>query len=112
MARLPTLLFLAIAAATPSHAQPAWPQKAVKLILPLGPGSATDVTARLFAERLAARWGRPVVVENRAGPDGLAAVMAFVGAHDEHPPRRRFCPPGRIERSNRVGKGGPAQCIN
>jgi tripartite-type tricarboxylate transporter receptor subunit TctC len=80
-APLPTLLFLAIAAA--SHAQ-TWPQKTVKLILPLGPGSATDVTARLFAERLAERWGRPVVVENRAGPDGLVAVMAFVGAHDEH----------------------------
>jgi tripartite-type tricarboxylate transporter receptor subunit TctC len=85
-APLPTLLFLSmIAALAPSfsHAQ-TWPQKTVKLILPLGPGSATDVTARLFAERLSARWGRPVVVENRAGPDGLVAVMAFVAAHDEH----------------------------
>jgi tripartite-type tricarboxylate transporter receptor subunit TctC len=81
-APLPTLLFLA-AAVAPSHAQ-SWPQKLVKLILPLGPGSATDVTARLFAERLSERWGRPVVVENRAGPDGLVAVMAFVGARDEH----------------------------
>jgi tripartite-type tricarboxylate transporter receptor subunit TctC len=56
----------------------------VRLILPLGAGSATDVTARLFAERLAERWGRPVVVENRAGPDGIVAVMAFVGTHDGH----------------------------
>jgi tripartite-type tricarboxylate transporter receptor subunit TctC len=83
---LPTLI-LVFAIAAPSHAQtPAqsWPQKTVKLILPLGPGSATDVTARLFAERLSERWGRAVVVENRAGPDGLVAVMAFVGAHDEH----------------------------
>ncbi len=61
-----------------------WPRSTVKLILPLGPGSATDVTARLFAERLAERWGRPVVVENRTGPDGLVAVTAFSGAHDEH----------------------------
>ena len=83
VARLPTLLFLAVTAVTPSHAQ-SWPQKSVRLILPLGPGSATDVTARLFAERLAERWGQPVVVENRAGPDGLLAVMAFVRAHDEH----------------------------
>jgi tripartite-type tricarboxylate transporter receptor subunit TctC len=82
---LPTLLFIFLA--TPSHAQTpiqTWPQKTVRLILPLGPGSATDVTARLYAERLAARWGRPVIVENRAGPDGLNAVMAFVSAHDEH----------------------------
>jgi tripartite-type tricarboxylate transporter receptor subunit TctC len=84
---LPALLLLAIATAAPAHAQtpaPSWPQKTVKLILPLGPGSATDVTARLYAERLGARWGRPVIVENRAGPDGLNAVMAFVSAHDEH----------------------------
>jgi tripartite-type tricarboxylate transporter receptor subunit TctC len=84
---LPTLLILVFAIAAPSHAQTSaqsWPQKTVKLILPLGPGSATDVTARLFAERLSERWDRAVVVENRAGPDGLVAVMAFVGAHDEH----------------------------
>jgi tripartite-type tricarboxylate transporter receptor subunit TctC len=79
---------VAVAVAPESHAQPssiqAWPQKAVKLILPLGPGSATDVTARLFAQRLSERWGQPVVVENRPGPDGLVAVSAFVNAHDEH----------------------------
>ena len=85
-APLPTLLFLALAP-IPSYAQtpaPPWPQRNVKLILPLGPGSATDVTARLFAERLSERWGRAVVVENRAGPDGLVAVTTFVNAHDDH----------------------------
>jgi tripartite-type tricarboxylate transporter receptor subunit TctC len=84
VARLPTLLLLAMTTAIPSHAQTPWPQKTVKLILPLGAGSATDVTARLFAERLSERWNKPVIVENRAGPDGIVAVMAFVGAHDEH----------------------------
>jgi tripartite-type tricarboxylate transporter receptor subunit TctC len=74
---------VASAQPSPSSSQ-SWPRTTVKLILPLGPGSATDVTARLFAERLAERWGRPVVVENRAGPDGLVAVTAFVAAHDEH----------------------------
>jgi tripartite-type tricarboxylate transporter receptor subunit TctC len=34
-----------------------WPQRTVRLIVPLGAGSATDLTARLFADRLAARWG-------------------------------------------------------
>lgn len=66
-----------------SHAQ-SWPQRGVKLILPLQAGSATDVTARLFAERLSERWGKPVVVENRPGPDGLVAVTAFVSARDDH----------------------------
>jgi tripartite-type tricarboxylate transporter receptor subunit TctC len=61
-----------------------WPQRTVRLIVPLGPGSATDVTARLYAERLAERWGRPVVVENRPGPDAMVAVTGFVNARDEH----------------------------
>jgi len=61
-----------------------WPQRTVRLIVPLSPGTATDVTARLYAERLAARWGKPVVVENRPGPDALIAVNALTSASDEH----------------------------
>jgi tripartite-type tricarboxylate transporter receptor subunit TctC len=61
-----------------------WPHRAVKFIVPLGPGSGVDIGARLFADRLAARWGQPVVVENRPGGDGIIAISAFVGAHDDH----------------------------
>jgi tripartite-type tricarboxylate transporter receptor subunit TctC len=67
----------------PTQAQ-TWPQRTVRVILPIGPGSATDLTARLFAERLAARWGQPVVVENRPGADGIPAVTSFIAARDEH----------------------------
>jgi tripartite-type tricarboxylate transporter receptor subunit TctC len=84
--RLPIVIAIAAAlacAAVPSFADD-WPQRPVRLILPLGAGSATDVTARLFADRLKDRWGHPVVVENRPGPDGIVAVSAFVAAHDEH----------------------------
>jgi tripartite-type tricarboxylate transporter receptor subunit TctC len=48
-----------------------WPQRPVKLILPLGPGSGADIGARLFADRLTTRWGQPVVVENRPGGDAV-----------------------------------------
>jgi len=65
-------------------AQQAYPARTVRFILPFGPASATDITARLFADRLSARWGKPVVVENRPGGDGLVAISAFVGAHDDH----------------------------
>jgi tripartite-type tricarboxylate transporter receptor subunit TctC len=61
-----------------------WPQRPVRFILPLGPGSGSDIGARLFAERLTARWGQPVVVENRPGGDAFVAIMAFIGAHDDH----------------------------
>jgi tripartite-type tricarboxylate transporter receptor subunit TctC len=63
---------------------PNWPQRTVRLILPLGPGSGSDIGARLFAERLTARWGQPVVVENRPGGDGFVAITAFLAAHDDH----------------------------
>ena len=71
--------------AAPSQAQaPAWPQRPVRFIVPLGPGSGADIGARLVADRLAARWGKPVVVENRPGADGLVAIQAFVNAADDH----------------------------
>ena len=62
----------------------AWPQRPVKVIVPLGPGSAADITARIVAERLATIWHQPVVVENRPGGDSLVGISAFVGAHDDH----------------------------
>jgi tripartite-type tricarboxylate transporter receptor subunit TctC len=61
-----------------------WPQRAVKFILPFGPGSGVDTTARLLGDRLSARWGKPVVVENRAGGDGLVSINAFLSADDDH----------------------------
>jgi tripartite-type tricarboxylate transporter receptor subunit TctC len=76
-----------VAAATPLRAQnpiQPWPQRTVKFIVPFGPGSATDIDARLFADRLAALWGKSVVVDNRPGGDGLVAIGAFVGANDDH----------------------------
>jgi tripartite-type tricarboxylate transporter receptor subunit TctC len=78
---------IASALASPSLAQaqaPAWPQRTVKFILPLGPGSGADIGARLIAEKLSARWGQPVVVENRPGGDGFVAIGAFVNSKDDH----------------------------
>jgi len=69
--------------APPAHAQ-TWPQKPVRFILPLGPGSGTDIAARLVAERLSQRWGQPVVVENRPGGDSFVAIGAFLQANDDH----------------------------
>ncbi len=71
------------ALARPAHAQ-AFPTRTVRFIVPFGPASGTDIAARLFADRLGARWGKPVVVENRPGGDGLVAISAFLGANDDH----------------------------
>jgi tripartite-type tricarboxylate transporter receptor subunit TctC len=61
-----------------------YPQRAVKFILPFGPAAGVDITARLLGEKLTARWGKPVVIENRPGGDGLVAISAFTSANDDH----------------------------
>jgi tripartite-type tricarboxylate transporter receptor subunit TctC len=76
-------LALSIGVSAQSLAQ-AWPQRTVRIIVPNSPGTATDVTARLYAEKLSLRWARPVVIENRPGPDALLAVSALMTARDEH----------------------------
>jgi tripartite-type tricarboxylate transporter receptor subunit TctC len=50
----------------------------------LGAGSGVDIGTRLLADRLSARWGQPVVVENRPGGDGIVAIASFLSAHDDH----------------------------
>src|SRR5262249_39208441 len=77
------LLAAFVLAAKPSTAQP-WPQRPVKFIVTLGPGSGVDIGTRLIADRLTKRWGQPVIVENRPGGDGLVAIGAFVSANDDH----------------------------
>jgi tripartite-type tricarboxylate transporter receptor subunit TctC len=67
----------------PAAAQ-TWPQRPVKFILTLGPGSGADIGGRLIAEKLSARWGQPVVVENRPGGDGIVAINSFISARDDH----------------------------
>ena len=61
-------------------AQGSYPTKAVKLIVPLAAGGATDVVARIFAAKLGERLGQQVIVENRPGAEGLIGVDAAVKA--------------------------------
>ena len=68
---------LSVAAPAIARAQ-AYPNRAIKVVLPYTPGSPNDVVARVIAPVLSARLGQPVVVDNRAGGGttiGLKAVM-------------------------------------
>ena len=78
------VLVLAMLLSAPCSAADIWPNRPVRLIVTLGPGSGADITARLFAEKLSAIWAQSVVVENRPGGDGMVAITTFLSAHDDH----------------------------
>jgi tripartite-type tricarboxylate transporter receptor subunit TctC len=79
-----TPVFAGIAPAVARAQTPAWPSRPVRVIVPVAAGTATDLTARFFGERLSALWGQAIVVENRPGADGLVALGGFVQARDDH----------------------------
>ena len=59
-----------LVAAWPATAQDAWPNRPIRLVIPFTPAGTTDLVGRLAAERLSARLGQQVVVENRPGAGG------------------------------------------
>ncbi|MFN6956826.1 MAG: Bug family tripartite tricarboxylate transporter substrate binding protein, partial [Acetobacteraceae bacterium] len=76
LAALPAAALLPQAAG----AQAAWPTGPIRAIVPFAPGSATDTVGRLFAEKMREVLGQPVVVENRAGANGLIGAEAVARA--------------------------------
>lgn len=65
-----------ILAAPPASAQ--FPDKPVRLVVPVGPGGGTDLLARQLAKKLSEAWAQPVVVENRAGGAGIIGAEVVI----------------------------------
>lgn len=89
-----TIAFLAAALTQLAGAQ-AFPTKPVRLTVPFPPGGGSDILARPIAQKLAEKWGQPVIVDNRGGsggnigtraaaeaePDGHTIILGVLGAH-------------------------------
>jgi len=73
----------AIFAASAAEAQQSFPTRPVRLIVPIAPGGANDIIARMIAERLAPVLGQPVVVENRPGAGGNLGALAVAQAEKD-----------------------------
>ncbi len=73
-------IFALLLAATPVLAQQPYPSRPVTIVVPFSPGTGIDILARTLSERFNARWGVPVVVENRPGASGNIGAEAAAHA--------------------------------
>ena len=74
------LLVAAVAGLCAFAAHAAYPDRAVRLIVPFPAGSGTDIVARQLAEEMSKGFGQPVIVDNKPGAQGIIAVNAAVAA--------------------------------
>src|SRR5215831_5602397 len=75
MKRLSILLLLVFAVGgTTASAQDKYPSKPIKVVVPFGPGSATDIVMRIVGEQMRPILGQPVLVENKPGAFGILAI--------------------------------------
>ena len=63
-----------------ARAQGAYPNRAIKFVVPYSPGGLPDTVARIFAQRLGEKLGQSVVVDNRPGANGVVAAQALATA--------------------------------
>jgi len=78
--RIPALLCCVLLVSAVDAEAQSWPNRPIKLIVPTGPGAATDVMARLLADGVARGLGQTVVVENMAGASGILAHQSTARA--------------------------------
>src|SRR5262245_5193860 len=77
------LIAAASISAAPTLAQDSYPNRPIKIVLPVPTGSALDIATRAIGEQLSVRWGQQVLVEARPGAGGLIAGQAVASAQPD-----------------------------
>jgi len=72
--RIPLVVGCLLAAASAANAQPEYPSRPMRMIVPFGPGGASDFVARIVAPKLSDRLGQQIVIDNRSGAAGNIGV--------------------------------------
>jgi tripartite-type tricarboxylate transporter receptor subunit TctC len=72
----------AVLPSAPARADVAWPSRTVRLITLAAPGAGTDAVARTLGDALSRHWGKPVIVDNRPGGDGIVSIETFLAARE------------------------------
>jgi tripartite-type tricarboxylate transporter receptor subunit TctC len=80
---LALLSVVAVVCASPTHAQDKYPSKPIKVEVPFGAGSATDIVIRIVGDQLRHELGQPIVVENKPGAFGILAIEEMVKARPD-----------------------------
>jgi tripartite-type tricarboxylate transporter receptor subunit TctC len=131
--RLLLCAFAALAVHAPALAQTAWPERAIKLVVPFPPGGGTDLVARAMGHSLSEHLGQPIVIDNKPGastvigtdavakaaPDGYTLLLSGSTSYSVNPalraklpydPTRDLAPIAIVARTPLVlvvGKGTP-----
>jgi tripartite-type tricarboxylate transporter receptor subunit TctC len=69
-----------VLAPSPTRAQDAWPNRSITFVVPYAPGGYTDMVARLTARYVEKGFGKPVIIDNRAGAGGIVGTQAVASA--------------------------------
>ena len=81
---LQTATTLAVTTAFPAFAQPTWPSKPIRLLVPFAPGGSSEIVARSAANELSKSLGQAVFVENKPGASGNIAMQECAQSTDGH----------------------------
>jgi tripartite-type tricarboxylate transporter receptor subunit TctC len=97
MIRAAACLLTLLAVPAPGQAQTAYPNRPVKLVIPFPAGGINDVLARIIGDKLQAKWGQPIIIENKTGAGGNIGTT-----------RRPMATPGRSRRRARCRSTRPS----